>query len=251
MIAAYRCWVPFAVACAAIGGCDADRDDTRARTAAVDAQAPRTQMDDAEYLYRLGLMRGHLLVGHALFDLGKRMAAGTHSKHPTDELYAPMQTEFAARGSAGFAAQLEAHADAVANGDADTVAERYAQLLAAIGENEQVVDASVELVAKVIVRLVREAAREYAIGIVDGKPANAHEYQDAYGFTQIARLWAERSGNLASAADKPVFDRIGEVFEALDEMWPALMPPPTVSCRAAQLYGAAADIEILALELRR
>ncbi|MCY3837672.1 MAG: hypothetical protein OXH09_03300, partial [Gammaproteobacteria bacterium] len=116
-------------------------------------------MDDATYLYRLGLMRGHLLVGNALFETGEQAAAGTHSKHPTDELYEPMETEFAARGTTGFAAELEAHAQAVAAGDEGVVADRYAELVAAIGNKEDVVQVSSELAANVIVRLVREAGR--------------------------------------------------------------------------------------------
>ena len=211
---------------------------------------PEPQMDDATYLYQLGLMRGHLLVGSALFELGERMAAETHSKHPADELYASMETEFAARGTSGFAAQLEAHAEAVNRGDEDDVDARYAELVAAIGENEEVVAVTPELAAEVIARLVREAGAEYAIGIVDGKPANAHEYQDAYGFTQVAALWAQRL-----AADHPghkaAFDRIGEVIDALGDMWPALMPPPEVPQHASRLHGAAADVEIIALDLGR
>ena len=207
-------------------------------------------MDDATYLYRLGLMRGHLLVGNALFELGEQEAAGTHSKHPTDELYAPMETEFAARGANGFAAELEAHADAVAEGDEDAVQARYSALVAAIAGSEAAVDISPALGAEVIARLVREAGAEYAIGIVDGKPANAHEYQDAYGFTQVATLWAQRL-----AADHPrhkvAFDHIGEVVDALGDMWPALMPPPEVPQQASRLYGAAADVEIIALDLGR
>ena len=207
-------------------------------------------MDDATYLYRLGLMRGHLLVGNALFELGEQEAAGTHSKHPTDELYAPMETEFAARGANGFAAELEAHADAVAEDDEDAVQARYAALVAAIAGSEAAVDISPALGAEVIARLVREAGAEYAIGIVDGKPANAHEYQDAYGFTQVAALWAQRL-----AADHPrhkvAFDHIGEVIDALGDMWPALMPPPEVPQQASRLYGAAADVEIIALDLGR
>ena len=245
----HRRWTLHVVVCAAIGGCGDQRDeDANAPVGApaVDVQTPTARMDDAEYLYRLGLMRGHLLVGHALFDLGERSAAGTHSKHPTDELYAPMEREFAARGTPGFAAQLQAHADAVAEADEDTVAERYVELVAAIAKNESVVDVSPELAAEVIVRLVREAAEEYAIGIVDGKPANAHEYQDAYGFTKIAELWAGRVADAAS-----VFDDIREELNGLSGMWPSLIPPPELPHRAARIYGVAADIEILALEILR
>ena len=40
------------------------------------------------------------------------------------------------------------------------------------------------MIARVVVELLREAAAEYAIRVVDGRLANPHEYQDAYGFTQ-------------------------------------------------------------------
>ncbi|MDE0192422.1 MAG: hypothetical protein OXQ90_13790 [Gammaproteobacteria bacterium] len=244
-------WIPSAIACMWLAACgveDRALPPTDETGGTLERLGP--QMDDATYLYRLGLMRGHLLVGNALFEIGEQAAAGTHSKHPTDELYEPMETEFAARGSGGFAAELQAHADAVAEGDDDEVQDRYAELIAAIAENEDVVDVSPPLVAEVIARLVSEAAEEYAIGIVDGVPANAHEYQDAYGFTQVAGLWAQRA-----TADHPghesVFGRIRETIDGVSDMWPALMPPAEVSHKAPRLYGAAADIEIIALDLRR
>lgn len=245
-----RCGL-FAIACASLAGCGVeDRAAPPTDEAAATIGRVEPQMDDATYLYRLGLMRGHLLVGNALFELGEQGAAGTHSKHPSDELYAPMEMEFAARGSSGFAAGLEAHAKAVAGGEEDDVQARYAELVAAIAENEDVVDISPALAAQVTARLVREAAEEYAIGIVDGAPANAHEYQDAYGFTQVAGLWARRA-----AADLPdhesVFERISETIDGLADMWPALMPPAKVPHTASRLYGAAAEIEIAALDLQR
>ena len=203
-------------------------------------------LDDAEYLYRLGLIRGHLLVGNALFELGERDAARMHSKHPTDELYAPMEVEFSARGASGFAAELEAHARALDGAEAATAAERYAALIARIAATEDAVEVSPEMGARVIVKLLREAGREYAIGIVDGKLANAHEYQDAYGFTQIALAWARRLGETSSEADKTVFEDMADTLASLADMWPGLMPPPELPQRAARLYGAAAEVEIRA-----
>ena len=209
-----------------------------------------SQMDDATYLYQLGLMRGHLLVGNALFELGERMAAETHSKHPADELYASMEAEFAARGTPGFAQQLEAHAEAVNRGDGDDVEARNADLMAAIAESEAVVEVAPELAREVIVRLLREAGAEYAIGIVDGKPANAHEYQDAYGFTQVAALWAQRAA--AEHPDhKSLFDRVGGEIDGLADMWPSLMPPSEVPHLAVRLHNVAADVETVAADRRR
>lgn len=226
-------------------------------TSAVDVGA---ELSDAAYLVRLGLMRGHLLVGHELYGLGALDAARTHSKHPTDELYADMDNEFAARGTTGFAARLEAHATASQGDDAAAVGGAYTALTAAIGTREAAVSPSAPMIAEVVVELLREAAKEYAIGVVDGRLANAHEYQDAYGFTQVALAWAVRGGETDAAVFAPIAERI----RSLADMWPGLAPPdevgiprpgsanglpPARDSQAARLYGAAAEVEIHALAL--
>ena len=202
-------------------------------------------LSDEAYLLRLGLMRGHLLVGHAMYGLGALDAARTHSKHPTDELFAGMVPEFRVRGAVGFGPELQAHAMASHNDDGATVDKAYAVLTEAISKAEGAVEAPPTMVARVVVALLREAADEYAVGIVDGKLADAHEYQDAYGFTQIALAWAEHAGD----SEGGVFARIAERIEALSSLWPNLTPPPVLAQKAARLYGAAAEVEILALEL--
>ena len=211
-----------------------------AQEAPVPAQAA---LSDREYLVQLGLIRGHLLVGHGLYRLNALDAARSHSKHPTDELYADMEREFAARGTTGFSAELEAHALASQGEHAAAVDAAYAALTAAITRAEGVIAASPEMIVGVVLGLLREAAAEYAVGIVDGRLSNAHEYQDAYGFTSVALLWAQ------SADSDEVFDQILERIEALSDMWPSLVPPEELQQQAARLYGAAAEVEILGLEL--
>ena len=211
-------------------------------TSAVEISA---ELSDVAYLVRLGLMRGHLLVSNELYELGALDAARTHSKHPADELYAGMGNEFAARGTTGFGAELAAHAEAAEGDDAAAVGDAYAALTAAIDTSEAAVSPSTTMIAEVVVELLREAAREYAIGIVDGRLANAHEYQDAYGFTQVALAWAMRGGESDAAAFAPIAERI----RILADMWPSLEPPDEVDSQAARLYGAAAEVEIHALAL--
>ena len=214
---------------------------------------PAAVLADADYLLQLGLMRGHLLVGHALYASGEHAAAGTHSKHPSDELYAGVAEAFPARGATPFAGELEAHAEAVASGTSEEVDAAYAALTAAIDAAGDVVrDATPSLRARVIVLLLREAAVEYGIGVVDGRLENAHEYQDAYGFTQVALgLARAEHAHLAQAesADREIFQRIAADIQALGDMWPALMPPPQIPQQASRIDAAAADIERLALRL--
>ena len=212
---------------------------------------PNTVVEDTRHLLQLGLMRGHLLVGHALFALDEHAAAQTHSKHPTDELYAGVAESFEARGVAGFAAELEAHAAAVASRDEAAVLGAYETLLAAIASTEEVVDASPSLAGAVVVGLLREAAREYGIGVVDGQLENAHEYQDAYGFTQVALALALRQhAEAPPSGDREVFRQVVREIQALQDLWPALMPPPRLDKTGTRIDAAATAIESLLLRLR-
>ena len=58
-----------------------------------------------------------------------------------------------------------------------------------------------------------------------------HEYQDAYGFTQVAIEHAARAGGL----EKPV--------EALAPLWPELAPEGDVDGDAARIAAAKAVVE--------
>lgn len=213
---------------------------------------PAATQADAEYLLRLGLVRGHLLVGHALLALGERASAQSHAKHPQDELYAGMAAELAERGAEGFAPQLAAHAAAVEAGDAAAAQAAYDRLVAAISRSESVVATSPSLAARVIRLLLEEAAVEYAAGVVDGRLANAHEYQDAYGFAQVAlgMALATHATLGGDDPDRAVFAAIADRLAALAPMWPSLMPPPRLDADAARLASAADGVAKDALGLR-
>jgi hypothetical protein len=163
--------------------------------------------DDVAYLTHLGLMRGHLRVGYELFRAGHPEHAVMHMKHPKSELYTDIVPALQARGSRGFADELEALAAAVeSKAPLSEVEAAYQSVVTAIDASEAVVPAANRLGAgpglQRVVNLTRTAAVEYAIGVVGGKLVNAHEYQDAYGFTRIAAQVAEDidvSGNVAQA----------------------------------------------------
>ena len=204
--------------------------------------------DDVAYLTQLGLMRGHLLVGYQLFKDGHIEHAKTHMKHPKSELYSDVASAFEARNVAGFADQLSALSSAVEQEQASEVVDTaYAELLNAISVSEAAVDSStltpgVQL--QRVVALLRVAGEEYAIAVVDGEMKNAHEYQDALGFTTVA---AEIIDSISGA--DAVQAKAQDIVESLKPLWPNLVPPATLTTEAGQLFGAAAKIELLALSL--
>jgi hypothetical protein len=206
--------------------------------------------DDAAYLTRLGLIRGHLKAGYTLYGQGHADMAATHMKHPRDELYAGLVPAIEQRGGAPFDGALSALATAVEeNRSQDEVDAAYEALVDAIRAAEAVAEPTLSEALYGVVGLLRTAGEEYAIGVDNGQLVNAHEYQDAWGFTQIARARLdELSADLREQAPDTVA-RARSVVESLMDLWPELAPGDTVDGDASRLHGAAARVELAALSL--
>lgn len=211
-------------------------------------------INDVTYLTSLGLVEGHLTVGSQLYLLGTEQsihAANTHMKHPGDEIYSDLLPAFEARGVEGFEAELAALAEAVESGaDTDAVAAAFADLQGGIDRSlGKAADADLYTIMDTVLNLVRVAADEYAIGVVDGQLVNAHEYQDAYGFVTVARAMLNDISEEERAAHADIVAQVDAQFDVMAPAWPSLMPPETLETDAALLYSAAARIEIAILGL--
>ena len=204
--------------------------------------------DNAAYLAHLGLIRGHLWVGLKLYREDHIAMAKTHMKHPEDELYAGLPPVFKARGVGGFAKELSTLAEAVNNEQGDEAVEAaYEQLLKAITKSEGMSAMTAKETLLSISQMIRTAADEYAIGVKKGEIVNVHEYQDAYGFTEIA---IERLERLSDEQKKQAASDIANTKALLLELrtlWPTVNPQGDVEGDASHLYGAAARIELSAL----
>lgn len=204
--------------------------------------------NDLAYLTQIGLIRGHLYVGHQLYMNGHLDHAKTHMKHPKSELYADIIPAFAARHISGFGQALQNLATAV-NHDMGPkkVDAAYQALLNQITVSESAVSPASQSPAeklKLAAALLQVAAEEYAIAVVDGKMENAHEYQDALGFTTVARAIVDQ---LDSDADTQA--RAADLLDSIKRLWPSLIPPSTLETNASEIYGVAAKLELLALSL--
>ena len=204
--------------------------------------------DDLAYLTQLSLVRGHLYVGHKLYMSGHLDHAKTHMKHPKSELYSDIAPAFTARGANGFAQELQHLASAVYNDlGAEKVDMAYQQLIEMIAQNEAAVKPSSQTAAeklKLVAALLRVSGEEYGIAVVDGKMENAHEYQDALGFTTVAQAIISDINDNADAKTQAI-----SLIDNLKPLWPTLIPPSNLDTDAEQIYGVAAKIELLALSL--
>ena len=173
-----------------ISGCHGDdHDDGHGH--AHNSEAPKIYSTDNEYLTNLNLMKGHLWVGIELFKAKHIENAKRHMKHPKSELYGDIIPTFEAKGTKGFAAELEGLALSVENEESvSTIENNYQILFDAIDNNQQfVADVNKSIDGKItlVVSLLEIAAEEYAVGIIEGEVKNKFEYQDALGFTEVAK----------------------------------------------------------------
>lgn len=202
------------------------------------------------YLPMLLLIEGHLQVGVALYREGRGDLAITHMKHPKDEIYSDLEAKLTEFGAAGFADELESLAAAVETGkpvaDVETA---FGAVLAKVSDAKAKGDTAPRSVFDAIITTVRIAADEYGIGIVDGKVANLHEYQDAWGFIQASKDSATR---LAGSPDPEVKVAAEKALVALAEAETAFngLTPDAVEGNAFILQSAAAKIELGAAKIK-
>lgn len=209
--------------------------------------------DDAAYLTQLGLIRGHLAVGYALYKQGLTDLAQTHMKHPKADTYTDIEPAFGPRGCNGFAGALGVLTDLVTGGEPlDHVTPAYERLQSSITTCEAAANADdPKMIVKVIEDLLRTAGVEYKIGIIDGKVNNLHEYQDAWGFTQVAADWAQASAFGDTAEGAAAAAQIQAIIRDLEPLWPSLDPKDGVEGDAAQLFGAAGRVGVAGAALGR
>ncbi len=201
--------------------------------------------DDVEFIYRLGLIRGHLLSFIELYRAEAFEMASAHVQHPGNELYDALIPAFEARASASFADGLTALADASAErGDVNAV---YADLVVSIRATAPKTSVAVKLLA--ISKMVATAAEEFDAGVADdGAIVDAHEYQDAFGFLSVARemLASENSSDINET------EAIAVAHEQLDlsmNAFAGLLAEETEG-EAETIYTAAAQIERAVLRLQ-
>lgn len=204
----------------------------------------------SEFLTELALIEGHLRVGFALYAAGRADLAVTHMKHPQDEIYSTLEPELAEYGASGFAEELTALATSVeAQKPLAEVDAAYLAVIAKITAARTAKDMAPRDTLDAIIAATRVAADEYAIGVVDGKIVNLHEYQDAWGFIETAKVMAD---GLITSADPTVSAAATEVRKALEDTAIAFdgLVPEAIEGQATVIIAAAGAIELAAFKVK-
>ena len=121
----------------------------------------------------------------------------------------------------------------------------YQNLFEAIDENEKFVGQESEnLNEKIIlvISLLKIAADEYSVGIIDGVVENKYEYQDALGFTMMAKDIMVNF-NTEDNSKKTRVMKIVKVIDSLSVLWPKLVPTENIDGSYKVILDAVKEIE--------
>ncbi|HEY9696867.1 MAG TPA: helix-hairpin-helix domain-containing protein [Trichocoleus sp.] len=186
---------------------------------------------DVDYLTKLALMKGHMLIAGELLALNQPEQAIPHLGHPVEEIYVDLQPQLGDRNVAEFSDVLTRVQDLVKSKPSDpsvqsefqAAMQSIDQAIAALPETQR---QSPAFGLQVINEMLDTAAAEYTASISDGKISAAIEYQDSRGFVNYAKDTLFKNieallGQKNAGVDKDLKAKLAELAKA----WPAAVPP--------------------------
>ncbi|WP_414548120.1 helix-hairpin-helix domain-containing protein [Anabaena sp. CCY 0017] len=189
---------------------------------------------DVDYMTKLSLMKGHLLVAQELLEKDQPKQAEPHIGHPVEEIYVDVEEQLNERQVKEFKTTLVSLENFVKSNPKD------AKVNINLAASMQAVDGAIAalpaeqrskpgFVLQVINELLDAANAEYTAAIADSKISEPIEYQDSRGFVVYANeLYQGISSQVAT--ENPEADAaIKASFTELKAAWPSVIPPATAA----------------------
>ncbi|KAF3883982.1 MULTISPECIES: helix-hairpin-helix domain-containing protein [Nostocales] len=185
---------------------------------------------DVDYMTKLGLMKGHLLVAKELLDKNEPKQAEPHIGHPVEEIYVDVEDQLNERKVKEFKTSLISLQDFVKAKPKD------AKVKTDFASSMQSIDTAIaalpaeqrtqpRFVLQVINGLLDASNSEYGAAIADGKISAAIEYQDSRGFVIYANeLYKGISSQMAKEYPQE-HKAIETNMTELVKVWPSAIPP--------------------------
>ena len=205
---------------------------------------------DIDYMTKLGLMKGHMMVAKELLDLQKPDQAEPHIGHPVEEIYADVEDQLGERNVPPFKEGLIALQDDVKAGakDANKVSNEFKVSMKAIEDAiaglPETQRQSSSFVLQVINGLLDTANSEYGAAIADGKISQVIEYQDSRGFVNYANELYQAIAPQLSKENAEVAKSVETNLASLTKTWGTSPIPPAAPVNSSdQVSKLVKDIE--------
>lgn len=185
---------------------------------------------DIDYMTKLGLMKGHLLVARELLEQQQPKQAEPHIGHPVEEIYVDVEEQLQERNVKEFKTSLISLQDLVKSkpNDAEVKTNFEASVqsvdtaIQALPENQR---SSPGFVLQVINELLDAANSEYGAAIANGKVTAPIEYQDSRGFVNYANTLYEGISSQMAKEHSEAHQVIEASMSELTKAWPSATPP--------------------------
>ncbi len=193
--------------------------------------APSSISFDAETVLnvnRLAQMWGHLEMSRAGANAGAADTAASHAKHPVDEYWDLMKGPLAKLGlEQKVRTALDRHSLAAANRSPD----RAQGLDAAVSAIREAMQAQAgpdwgrpAFQGQVVRELLETVEEEYVEAVEGGNLTKLEEYQDSFGFFQVARQLYTPIAPAVRAGEAKAADEVEEEFGALGKVFAEVAP---------------------------
>ena len=204
---------------------------------------------DVDYMTKLGLMKGHLIVAKELLDLNKPQQAEPHIGHPVEEIYVDVEDQLQERNVKEFKTTLIGFQDLVKSNskDANKVAANYKESMQAVDGAIQGLPEtqrqSPQFVLQVINGLLDAANSEYGAAVANGKVSAAIEYQDSRGFIDYADSLYKNISDKMAKEHPAEHKAIADSMTKLKTAWPAVTAPSATVLTTEQVSQLIKTIE--------
>jgi hypothetical protein len=209
-------------------------DDKVVEVVESDEKLSRVTMTD--YAIKLSLIEGHLWVANELVIQGHLTMGSKHSKHPAQEVYEELTPLFKKINSIGFADELQRMATHLNDQEIEEFRSVYLEVVSAIKAVYPLMALTVAQELEISVGLLEQARLEYAVGVLDGDVLDLQEYQDAWGFTNIAeKRLRSLEGKTQSQLAQRELHNLKAYFANAYQLWPSLIGNAPITSRSEPL----------------
>lgn len=231
----YICLAAAAFAVVTLSSCMGDNTPTAENTPGTpnvtQTQAGQNaEVEDVEYMTKMALMKGHLLVAKELLDKNEPKQAEPHIGHPVEEIYSDVEAQLERKNVKEFKTTLDNLEDLVkAKPNDPKVATSLTSSMEAVDEAIAALPVEKrnqpEFVLAAIDGVLDTAKEEYEAAIANGKIVEDIEYQDSRGFVLYAQELYEGISSQMQTAHSEAHKAITSSMSELAKAWPSVIPP--------------------------
>jgi len=203
--------------------------------------------DDTDFLFRLGMLEGHLIIGHDLILAHQPALALPHFGHPVRELYDDMADYLAAKKFPQFDQQLAELETAVktAPESADTEA-KYQAAIVMVHKARNLAPpdlrASVPEMIKICSNVMDAASGEFGESLERGRISVIVEYHDSRGYLEyVAQQLNDLKAAHPDSRSQDTFARFKAVLAKAQWIVEPLLPGPTPRASVGDYRAIAAE----------